>query len=148
MTDAVMEPGASGDEPRAGLPNDRTDTVPPPSAMEWGARIASLSLLALLVGYLLFLCFRTQVPAQCDVSPEFDRAMLRNGVWVLPVEVSNISTESVTDVAVDVTLTTGGEATTQSTTIYILGEGESARLEVQFTEPDADWQEHPLLPIE
>ena len=134
MDDAVMKPGASGDEPRAGLPNDRTDTVPPPSAVEWGARIASVSLMALLVGYLLYLCLRPQVPAQFDVAPDYARAELRNGVWVLPVEVSNSSTESVTDVAVEITLAGADGEVARSTTIYILGEGESAMVEMQFPE--------------
>ena len=131
------DPHASGEIPADGLPNDRTNTTPPPSLLEWGVRIVSLSVLAILVGYLVLLGSRESIPAQFNIDMRFDEVEQRGSDWVLPLRVENTSTESVTELTLGVSLDTADGPVERTTTIYILGEGERVSLELMFPErPD------------
>ena len=124
--------GSSGD-PDSGksgnkeaVPGDGEDErTPAPSGLVWAVRLASLAILFGIIGYLLYLALRPQVAAQFDIALQFDEAERRQGSWVLPVELTNTSTEAVGSVMLEVAQ---GDAT-RTATVSLLGEGETAVLE-------------------
>ena len=122
---------ATGD----GTPDDHGNVAPPPTLAAWAARIITLGIMTLIIGYLVHLCLRPTVPAQFEVESAFDAVELRGGNWVLPVSVTNTSTESMGAVTVEVVQ---GE-TTRSFQFTLMGEGERGEAEVVFAErPTAD----------
>ena len=112
------------------VPGDGPDqTPPPPSWIVWTVRLVSLATLFGIIGFLLYLALRTEVPAQFDIDLEFGDAEQREGQWVLPVELVNSSTEAVNEVVLEVVQ---GDVT-RSTTVALLGEGEM--IEIEFRLP-------------
>ena len=111
-----------------GMPDDQGNIAPPPTLLAWSARIITIATLFSLIGYLLFLCLRDPVSARFDIVMDFDRAEQRGSAWVLPVEVTNTSTESMGNVTVEVVQ---GE-TTRSFELLLMGEGEMGDAEVRL----------------
>lgn len=111
-----------------GVPDDHGDIAPPPTWLAWTARILTVGTLAAMILYLVYLILRDPVSARFDIDLMFDEAENRNGVWVLPVEVTNASTESIGNVTVEVTQ---GD-TTRSFELMLMGEGEMGDAEVTF----------------
>ena len=111
------------------VPGDGPDqTPPPPSWIVWAVRLSSLATLFAIIGYLIHLAVRPEVPAQFDINLEFGNAEQREGQWVLPVEVTNSSTEAVNEVVLEVAQ---GDVT-RTTTIGLLGEGEQIAIEFRL----------------
>ena len=111
------------------VPGDRPGEItPPPSWIVWFMRLFSLAILLALIGYLLYLALRPTVPAQFDIGLDFGGAERREGQWVLPVELTNSSTEAVSEIVLEVLQ---GEVT-RTVTIALLGEGEMAEVEFRF----------------
>ena len=113
---------------------------PAPTPLVWGVRLASLGAIGFIVGYLIWLVFNDDVPAQFEIAAQWSDVEERNGRFVLPVSVTNDSTEAVTDVGVEVVLDLPGEADdeTVSFTIPLMGEGEEADIEVLFASRPTD----------
>lgn len=107
---------------------------PPPTLLAWAARILSLGILAVIVGFLLYMIVSDEVPAQFELAADFDGVSERGGMFVLPLEVTNDSTSAITDVGVEIILDAPGEADDQtvSITIPLMGEGETAAAEILF----------------
>ena len=111
------------------VPGDGPDDVtPPPSWIVWTVRLFSLGVLFAIIGYLLHLALRTQVPAQFDIGLQFADAERRDGQWVLPVELTNSSTEAVNEVVLEIAQ---GDVS-RTTTVGLLGEGEMIAIEFRF----------------
>ena len=127
---SVGTPSADGNDASA------MEQTPPPTALIWAARIATLGALLFVIGYLVW-CIITDVrPAQFEVEADWDALEPRNGHYVLPVKVTNDSTEAVTSVVLDIAYTDAdGEDATMSATLPLMGEGESAKLEFVFKSP-------------
>ena len=117
-----------------GTPDDHGNIAPPPTIAAWIARVLTVGTMALIIGYLVYLCFRPEVLARFDIELAFDQLDERNGRYVLPVMVTNDSTESMSGVAVEVVLSTPEGETVRSFEIALMGEGESANAEVTFRE--------------
>ena len=113
---------------------------PAPTPLVWAVRLLSLGVLGFIVGYLVYMVITDTVPAQFVIEPDFDAVEPRMGRYVLPVTVTNDSTEAVTDVGVEVRLDLPGEADdeTISFTIPLMGEGERAEAEVLFAARPTD----------
>ncbi|MGB6229400.1 MAG: hypothetical protein WBF53_04655 [Litorimonas sp.] len=113
---------------------------PPPTLLVWAARLLTLAAVLSIVGYLVWLIFTDTRPAQFIVDAQYDELEARNGSWVLPIRVVNDSTEAVTNVVLDAALTPPGEEEVNlSTTLPLMGEGESAMLEMVFeTRPEPE----------
>ncbi len=105
---------------------------PAPTALVWLARFLSLGALLSIVSYLIFLIATDNRPAQFDIKSDFAALREQGGRYVLPVSIINDSTEAVTAVVVDAVLKTSGEPEEMSLTLPLLGEGETARVEIVF----------------
>ena len=135
MSEITAEEVELFDETGDGVPDDQGEESPPPTLLTWFARALSIAMIGSLIGYLVYLCLRPEVPAQFDVITHFDRAEQRDGAWVLPVDVLNTSTEAMASVVVDIEQ---GDVT-RSFTVTLMGEGERAIAEVRLPErPTAD----------
>ena len=113
-------------------PKAKAKENPAPTALVWTARILSLGALLSIVGYLFFMIATDNRPAQFEIRPDFDALREQGGRYVLPVSVINDSTDAVTAVVVDAVLDAGGEPEEISLTLPLMGEGETARVEIVF----------------
>ncbi|MEM7728378.1 MAG: hypothetical protein AAF311_03800 [Pseudomonadota bacterium] len=113
---------------------------PPPTILVWIARTLTLAALLSIIGYLFWLISTDSRPAQFVVDARWSELDPRGGEWVLPITVTNDSTEAVTNVVLDAAFQPPGrEEVNLSTTLPLMGEGERALLEMVFEdEPTPD----------
>ena len=130
IKDNEIENPDSIDSTGDGTPDDHGNIAPPPTIAAWITRAVTVGSLLFIVGYLLYLCFRPEVPANFDIEMDFAGAEERGGLWVLPVNVTNTSTEAMGGVTVEVVQ---GE-TTRTFQFSLMGEGERGEAEVRLPE--------------
>ena len=134
MSDAkeIQKHGMDGEPDKSdkkNVPGDKPeDVTPPPSWIVWTVRLLSLATLLAIIGYLIHLAARPEVPAQFDIGLQFADAERRDGQWVLPVEFTNTSTEAVNEVVLEIAQ---GDVS-RTTTVGLLGEGEMIAIEFRF----------------
>ncbi|MGB3456430.1 MAG: hypothetical protein WBG08_05575 [Litorimonas sp.] len=129
-------PDKSGPEAEGPFSED-----PAPTILVWIARALTLGALLWIVGYLVWLISTDNRPAQFIVDARWAELDPRNGEWVLPITVTNDSTEAVTSVVLDAAFQPpdGKEEVNLSATLPLMGEGERALLEMVFEdEPSPD----------
>ncbi|WP_298918305.1 hypothetical protein [uncultured Algimonas sp.] len=112
---------------------------PPPTFVIWVVRLLSVSAMLMIVAYLVYMIMSDTVPAQFDIRPEFSELDERDGNFVLPLTVVNTSTVAVTTVVVVAELDGPGDRDdTISATLPLMGEGETARLDLVFEQKPSE----------
>ncbi len=80
---------AGSDDDRAGAQEASEEKMPPPTLVEWAARLVSVLLLFVLVGYLAWSGYQEEAPIAFGFTVLMEQLDERDGSWVLPVEVTN-----------------------------------------------------------
>lgn len=138
--DASEQESSNGGSSKSDSSDSAFQEDPAPTVLVWAARLVTLGALAIIIGYLVHLIFTDERPAQFVIDAQYDQLDQRNGNYVLPIRLTNDSTEAVTSVVLDAELDLPGDETTNlSATLPLMGEGESAMLEMVFqTRPTPD----------
>ena len=120
---------------------DEADRVPP-TIVEWGARAVSLLLLALLIGYTVRMALQPREPPHFEYEVRTEQIEERDGSWVVPIEVRNLSNAGVIELTVVAELVDENDIVVDEADLPLplFGPGESIDVEVWFDENPADYE--------
>lgn len=95
---------------------------PPPTWVEWGARIFSLALVLGLVAYVIVVGLQSSAPIRFDTNVLEDEIEMRGDEWVVPVDITNRGGTSVEDLVVTMIVDDGaGSPIMEDLQIPLLG---------------------------
>lgn len=116
----------------------------PPTLVEWAARVVSLLLLLLLVGFVLTEALRPPTPISFDYHVQTSAIHQQGEAWVVPVTLRNQGSRSAQELSFLAQLTnTAGEPVEEiEVSLPLLGAGEAVGLELWFSE---DPRSHTLI---
>ncbi len=108
----------------------------PPSPLEWGARLVSVGVVLALIAFLTFQALQGSTPVDIQVAPQFERVQAVGGAYQLPVDVTNVSTESAIELQLTVVLTddAGETVDERDLTIALIGPGEQITVVAVFAQ--------------
>lgn len=135
--------GGSGDSQQgAGQQDSPTVMMPPPTIVEWGVRLASVSLLALLIGIVIWEALQPPRPAEFAFDVQESQLRQDGGEWVLPVQMQNIGTEGVVDLTLTGELVDAqGTVVTEASAVFpLVGGGEQLTFALWFDEDPREYE--------
>lgn len=120
---------------------NQTHQDPPPTIVEWSARLVSLGAVLVLLGYVVISGFAATSPPTIETRVLLDEIEIRNGSWVVPVDVTNEGDVSVSDaeITLEVASADGTVVESESVVIALLGQGGTSSVEFWLSqEPEPD----------
>lgn len=121
---------------------DVAEQQPPPTWLEWGVRIVSLAIVGALVAFVVVDGLRATRPPAYSYEVDPARIERRGESWVVPAEITNDGTVSVSAVTITMALT-GPDGTVvddSSVTVDLLGRGVTTQLEFVFPTDPRDYE--------
>lgn len=112
---------------------DADDQVHAPTWLGWAARFASIGLLALLGGLIVYKASTEDRPVSFSAEVAKDEIRQQGGEWLIPVDITNEGSRSADFIILDVTA--GGTKT--EVEIDMLGSDEARRVVVSAPAPVA-----------
>lgn len=120
----------------------QTEQDPPPTALGWAARVVSIGLVLVLLGYLVFSGLGATETAVLEAHADTTNIQQLNGQWMVPAVIENVGDLSVSGATVTLSLVEvdGDVVESEDVTVSLLGQAGSVDVQYWFDSNPADYE--------